>query len=229
MNLGAGRVIYQDLSRIDKSIRRGRVLREPRAGRGHEPLRRRPARPAPGGSGLGGRRPQPPPASGGARRARAAPEGGAAVHPCAHRRSRHRPDGCGRRRGGGRAHAGGRRSGTHRDRHRPLLRDGSRPALGPDRPRVRRADRGCRPHRPECRHAHPGRLRRGHDRRVHAAGRGGGRRRAADRIPARRRRGRVLQLPRRPGAAVDPGPGVRREPRSTPSSGRTVPRFRSRR
>ena len=33
MNMGAGRVVYQDLTRIDKSIARRRVLREPGAGR----------------------------------------------------------------------------------------------------------------------------------------------------------------------------------------------------
>ena len=41
MNMGAGRVVYQDLTRIDKSIRDGELFESPGARRGDGPLRRR--------------------------------------------------------------------------------------------------------------------------------------------------------------------------------------------
>ena len=67
-----------------------RLLHEPGAGRRHEPLRRRSARPAPGGAGLPRGRPQPLAAPRSACRAGAAPADRAAVRPRVHRRTRHR-------------------------------------------------------------------------------------------------------------------------------------------
>ena len=75
-------------------------------------------------------------------------------------------------------------AGTNRDGDRPLPCHGSRPALGPDPARVRRDDRGPRAHRGAGRYARRRRLRGGHHRRVHRAGRDRGRRRDADRSAA---------------------------------------------
>ena len=98
----------------------------------------------------------------------------------------------------GRGRGVGRRA--HRERHRPLLRDGPRQALGPDRssPTTRSSQGEAEFTRRQRRGRRPGRLRARRDRRVHQAdARGGG-----GAHPRRRQRG-LLQLPARPGAAAD--------------------------
>ncbi len=170
---------------------RGRlVLRERHAARGL-PHRA----PAPARARLGGRRARldgPP-----ARADRAGRARGRARRrdPRFHRRPRHAPGLRRGLRGGG----GGVGRRPHRERDRPLLRDGPRQALGPDQARLRRARRRRgRVQRRQRRGRRPGRLRARRDRRVHQAdARGGG-----GAHPRRRQRG-LLQLPARPGAAAD--------------------------
>ena len=155
MNMGAGRIVYQDLTRIDKSIRDGESVREPRACGGDGSLRRRATRASLHRAALGRRCPQQSAASARPRR-----NGGQApcpsrVRPRHHRRARHFAH---RRRPVPVATAGRPRSSVHRPRRddlRALLRDGSRQALGADQAGLRRdrqrdrgtddavADRGC--------------------------------------------------------------------------------------
>ena len=133
LNLGAGRVVPQDLVRISQSIQSGEFYQLPplvelctqlRADRRHPPPRR---------AARAGRRARagPPPAR--LRGAGRAAAGAGHRHPRvsrrprlrAHARRRGRPDAAAR-------HAADRgASGRHRLAHRPLLRHGPRPALGP--------------------------------------------------------------------------------------------------
>ena len=132
MNMGAGRIVYQDLTRIDKSIRDGELFDNPVLGACDGSLRRRSARAAPHRSALRRRRPQPPASSARAHRNGGAPRACPRVHPRDHRRPRHLAD---RRRPLHRAARGGPRAAgdrTRRDGDRPLLRDGPRQALGAD-------------------------------------------------------------------------------------------------
>ncbi len=140
-NLGAGRVVRQDLVRIDDDLESGAFFANP-------VLRRRlPARPrlgaAPARAGVRRRRAQPRPAS--ARRCIELADrrgGRAGARARVHRRPRHLAH---RRRGlpGGHPRGG--------DRVRPLLRHGPRSPLGPGQARLRR-DR--------ARHGRAGRRRR---------------------------------------------------------------------
>ena len=148
MNLGAGRVVYQDLSRIDKSIREGDFFANPalvaamsRCTSGRHAVH------LVGLVSQGGVHSHVRHLAALVELARRQKVERLFLHALTDGRD-NRPHGGGRRRGGGGAYAGGRGNGTHRDRHRPLLRDGSRPALGSDTPGVRGADRGRRPHRP---------------------------------------------------------------------------------
>ena len=137
LNLGAGQVVRQDLTRIDDAIEDGsfsenRVLRDACAA-ARERRARAPARP-----GLARRSALEHGPPEGADRPRR--QGGRAGHraPRVHRRPRHAAR-LGRGvRGGGRGVAG-RGRGAGGQRERPLLRDGSRPPLGPHEARDGRA------------------------------------------------------------------------------------------
>ena len=97
---------------------------------------------------------------------------------------------------GHRAHHGGAAAvGADRDRLRPLLRDGPRQALGARRQGVSGARRGGGAALCRCARGRGGRLRARRHRRVRGAGRG--RRLSRN---ARRRRRALLQFPRRPRA-----------------------------
>ena len=220
--MGAGRVVYQDLTRIDKAIRDGELVREPRARGGDGPVRRRPACPALHRAGLRRRRAQPPAAP-----ARADRDGGAArsvprvfVHAIT--------DGRDASPTGSRALPAAARGGDARGRRRPdrhgrraLLRDGPRQAVGAHEARLRRDRRTGRRRRRRATALAA----------VHASYEAGvtdefirpivivdadG---AAGRSDPRRRLGRLLQLPRGPRAAADAR--ASRSTTSTASSART--------
>ena len=135
LNMGAGRVVYQDYTRIDRAIETGEFARNPALAGAVAAARA-------GGATLHvlgllspGRRPQPRAAD--RRDGRAGGGGRRAAHPCAcvPRRPRHA---AAKRRAVARRSMAGLRAAPRRahclDR-RPLLRDGSRPALGTARRR----------------------------------------------------------------------------------------------
>ncbi len=125
LTIGAGRRLYQDLQRVNAAIADGSFFESPvlRVG-----LRARASR-APARARLGGRSPfarRPP--------ARAAPlRAGEDVDPRLHRRTR-------RLAARGDPRPRDPAAGSDRDRRRPVLRDGPRPALGADAAGLRRAD-----------------------------------------------------------------------------------------
>jgi hypothetical protein len=87
LNLGAGRIVYQDITRIDKSIRDGEFARTKRFN-GRFPRQRKRGQGSPGGPAGAGRRPQPQPPP--VRPARFVPRRRRhAHHPYHHRRPRH--------------------------------------------------------------------------------------------------------------------------------------------
>ena len=222
LNLGAGRVVYQDLVRISKSVRTGDFFRNPvlcaamDAARengkalhlvgllsdgGVHSLRHAPLRAA--ADGEGARRPEgvPPP------RVRRA------GHPAA-KRDRPPPGLAGE---GGRDR---RRGGGHR--RRPVLHDGPRQPVGPRRARVQ----GDGPRGREELRRPRGRRRRvvrgGEDRRVHRA-RGDRAGRPAGRTDRPRRLGDLLQLPGRPRARDHPGADAG-DVRPLPTTRAAIPR-----
>ena len=105
-NLGAGRVVYQDLTRIDKSIRDGDFFDAAETARSDRSLQGRRARAAPDRPPVGRRRPQPSNASARDHRAGEAARRDARVRPRAHRRTRHGAE---------------RRQGLRRRRSKPTL------------------------------------------------------------------------------------------------------------
>ena len=192
LNIGAGRVVMQDLPRIGEAIASGEIARAPALIDSHrqtESERRHlpSARP-----GLARRRAF---ASGPRRRAgedshrRRRADAGARIH----RRPRYAA--AIRRRGHQAAARRAAAVGQDRDRVRPLLRHGPRQALGSRREGLQRHRRSRCPAFPGCAGRRRRRLRQQEIRRVHRAGRG----RRLSRHEGRRRRA-VLQLPRRPRA-----------------------------
>ena len=135
MNMGAGRVAFQDLTRIDRFIARRRVLLEPGADVGDGAMWQRRARAAPGRPGVGRRRPQPHPAPRGPGGDGAAERGDEPVRTRHHRWPRHVTHGRHRLRGGARTNAVGGRRWADREHRRALLRDGP----GRRWPRTKRA------------------------------------------------------------------------------------------
>ena len=169
LNLGAGRVVPQDLVRISQSIQSGEFYQLPPLVELCAGVRQRGRHASPGGTARPGWRPRARPAPARLRGAGRAPPGAGDRHPRLPRRPRLRPHP--RRRGGAHAAAGHaahrRQPGGHRLAHRPLLRHGPRPPLGPHQAGVRRDG-------PRHRHAGgasgargAGRLPAGRDRRVH--------------------------------------------------------------
>ena len=204
LNIGAGRVVYQDFTRIDHAIETGEFARNPvlrDAVAATQARRRDAARP---GAPLARRRAQPRAADrrdGGARRRAAARRASASTRSStAATRRRAAPR-------ASLAYIDGvcaqhpRRA--HRLDRRPLLRDGPRPALGP-----RRA--GVRPPRRRPRAVHgadapqaglaAAYARGENDEFVKATAIAGPRRQAGD--DGRRRRRRVHEFPRRPRAQI---------------------------
>ena len=192
LNIGAGRVVMQDLPRISDAIAKGEIksapaltdlIRKLKAKRRHLPSHR---------PGVARRRAF---ASGSRRGARRDPHRSrrADAHARHHRRSRHAAAVRGRI---SRSSARGAAAiGRDRDRVRPLLRHGSRQALGAGGEGLQRDRRSARPALSRCAGGHRGCLCEQAIRRVHPAG-GGGR---LSRHAGRRRRA-LLQLPGRPRA-----------------------------
>ncbi len=205
LNIGAGRVIYQDYTRIDHAIETGEFARNAALSGAVAAARSGGATLHVFGLAVAGRRAQPRAADrrdgrdGRGRRRAARPR------PRVSRRPRHAAAERRRlaRRAAGSLRAPSRR--THRIDRRPLLRDGPRPALGARR-------RGVRPHRRRPRRppgavgaqaglaaayarGETGRVRPGHrDRRPRRPARDDG----------RRRRRRVHEFPGRPRPRADP-------------------------
>ena len=205
-NMGAGRVVYQDLTRIDKSIRDGEFFENAGAARGDGSLRRRRPCAAPHRPAVGRRRPQPPapPARAdrdGRRRARAP-----RLRARHHRRPRHLAD---------------RRRQVHRRSSRsemrrvgvgriatvigPLLRHGPRQALGAhaSSPTTRWCTARRTSSATSARQPIERLVRGRRHRRVHRAASSSSAPTASRSGRSGRRFGRLLQLPRRSRAAAD--------------------------
>ena len=132
MNMGAGRVVYQDLTRIDKSIRDGDLFASEALTTAMDRVRRRPPRTPLHRSLVGRWGPQPPAALARAHRHGRAPQGAAGLRPRDYRRARHLTDGRDPVLGRARGCDASRRRRTNRHCRRALLRDGSRQAVGAD-------------------------------------------------------------------------------------------------
>ena len=150
LNLGAGRVVPQDLVRISQSIQSGEFYQLPPLVELCAGVRQTGRHASPGGTAGPRRRARARPAPPRLRRAGRAAPGAGDRHPRLPRRPRLRPHP--RRRGGAHAaarHAADRRQpGGHRLAHRPLLRHGPRPPVGPHQAGLRRdGPRGRHPGR----------------------------------------------------------------------------------
>ena len=172
MNIGAGRVVMQDLPRIDQAIADGTPRQEPGPGRIHRRAQEERRHGASAGAGVAGRRAF---ASGPYRRAgahrstqpacrsRSMPSSTAAT-----RRPR-APPAISRKFA---ADIAGLKRVSHRHRQRPLLRHGPRQALGPRREGLSTRWSMPRARRPaDAEAAIAARLCRGQDRRIRAADR----------------------------------------------------------
>ena len=173
LTIGSGRVIYQDLSRINRAIADGSFYTNPVITRLFDDVAARGATPPPDGAVLRRGRPFVTRSPAGAGACGAGARRGPGVHPRVHRRTRHLARGRRRLHGGdgGVPARGGPGRGGHR--LRALLRHGPRPALGQGqaglrRPgaqrrsscsgRIDRHPRGVRPRRDRrVHHAHGGR------------------------------------------------------------------------
>ena len=150
LNIGAGRVIYQDFTRIDHAIETGEFERNPVLAAALATAKRKRFGTARAGAALPRRRAQPRAAD---RRARGDGVGRGRdpdPRPCVPRRPRHAAAQRGRL---ARIHGRRVRQSPRRARRfdrRPLLRDGSRPALGSRCRRLRTPGRRSRAfHRPD--------------------------------------------------------------------------------
>ena len=224
-NLGAGRIVYQDLVRINRAVEDGSFFGERRAA-ARLPAREGVGRRAPPhGPALRRRRPQPrrPPRTRCLELARR--EGVArALRPRVHGRPRHAAEVGPRLPGRARA-AAPRARATARSRPSPAA-TGRWTATSAGiawRSRTPRssAARGSAP--PPASRRWRQSYARGRDRRVREADGRRGRRREAGRAGARRRRGRLLQLPRGPRARDHPR--LHRSGASRSSSGWPAPRL----
>ena len=203
LNIGAGRVVYQDFTRIDHAIATGEFAANPVLVAAVDAARGRGDHAARAGAPVAGRRAQPRAADRRDGRPRRRPRRAAGLRARLPRRPRHA---AAQRRRVARVHGGRVRAPPGRaDRvdRRPLLRDGPRPALGARRAGLRPAGRRRRAvHRGLRASGARRRLRARRERRVRA---GDGDRRAGR--PARddrgRRRRRVHELPRRSCPADD--------------------------
>ena len=127
LNIGAGRVVMQELPRIDHAIESGELAKNPVLGRFIDKLKQSRRHLSPDGARVARRRalaPEP--------RRRAREDSRAGRHPGCLPRLHGRPRHAAARGRGvhGAPCRGPAAVGAHRDRHRPLLRDGSRQPLG---------------------------------------------------------------------------------------------------
>ena len=150
MNLGAGRIVFQDLTRIDQAIAEGKLetsialttaIDSCTIGDRFSPPRRPP---------LGRRRALPQATSRGAHPAGRSARGTSGPGPCVDGRTRHGADRWCRVSRRARPHVRRGRDRAGGDRVRALPRHGPGPAVGPHAARLRGDDPRCRPARSGC-------------------------------------------------------------------------------